>query len=146
MEVSTQKRSKPTTVSIEKGRIILLNLQIVKGFMGLPKYPHLKFKILILNSEKVSIETLQPVDLKRLCNQSHRQNYRKVMMSDEMREKIKEYDRKKAAKYRLVKKLESENRKKANNTRKCKVDKQVKFQLILKNSKICWQDLPSGYN
>ena len=48
------------------------------------------------------------------------QRYHKEIVSDEMRAKIKVYDRKKAAAYRLNKKLESEKRKEANNARKRK--------------------------
>ena len=47
------------------------------------------------------------------------QRYCKEIVSDEMRAKTKEYDRKKAAAYRLNKKLESE-KKEANNARKRK--------------------------
>ena len=67
-------------------------------------------------------------EMKRMYNRVRMQRYQKEIVSDEMRAKIKEYDRKKAAAYRLKKKLESEKIKEANNTRKEKVGNQRKFQ------------------
>ena len=55
-----------------------------------------------------------------MYNRVRIQRYQKEIVSDEMRAKIKDYDRKKAAAYRLKKKLESEKIKEANNTRKRK--------------------------
>ena len=58
--------------------------------------------------------------MKRMYNRVRMQRYQKEIVSDEMRAKIKEYDRKKAAAYRLKNKLESEKRKEPNNARKWK--------------------------
>ena len=69
------------------------------------------------------------------------------MVSDDMKQKIKEYDRKKAVKYQLAKKLESENRKKANNARKHKSRQTNEIPSDLKKfKKNGWQNVPSGHN
>ena len=63
------------------------------------------------------------------------QRYHKEIISDEMRAKIKEYDRKKAAIYRLNKKLELEKRRETNNARKRKIRESKKIPTDLKKLK-----------
>ena len=73
--------------------------------------------------------------MKGMYNRFRMQRYHKEIVSDEMRAKIKEYDRKKAAAYRLNKKLESEKRKEANNARKRKSRESKEIPTDLKKFK-----------
>ena len=66
--------------------------------------------------------------MKRMYNRVRMQRYQKEIVSDEMRANIKDYERKRAAAYRLKKKLESEKEQKQITLEKEKVNYQRKFQ------------------